>query len=236
MNTRFPDRASAGRALADRLGPLDPAETVVLALPRGGVPVAYEIAARIGAPLDVVLVSKIGAPGQPELALGAVVDGDDPVVVVNCALARSLGFTAGEVRAMAADGLKQIERRRDLYRGGRAPPSVAGKTAIVVDDGIATGASARAAVQALRRRGARRVVLAVPVAPGGVLAGFSEDVDEVVCIAEPRPFVSVGSYYDDFGPVSDKTVVALLAAAARDAEKGRAGARRRPGRRRSRPG
>jgi putative phosphoribosyl transferase len=229
MKSGFPDRRSAGRALAERLGPLDPSQTVLLAMPRGGVPVAYEIAARNGAPLDVVLVRKIGAPGQPELALGAVVDGGDPVIVVNHALARSLGFSAGDVRGMAADGLKEIERRRGLYRGGRPPLSVAGKTAIVIDDGIATGASARAAIETLRRRGARRVVLAVPVAPSEALAAFREDADDVVCLSEPRPFISVGSYYDDFGQVGDETVIALLADANRVSGQDGAGAGRSPG-------
>lgn len=214
MRQSFADRKAAGQALAERLGPLDPATTVVLALPRGGVPVAFEIARASRAPLDLVLVRKIGVPGQRELALGAVVDGADPVIAVNEKIARSLGYSEADIMALAKTELEEIGRRRALLIPGRAPLSVAGKTAVVVDDGIATGATARAALKALKRSGAFKVILAVPVAPPGVIASFAEEADETVCLTEPKSFHSVGGAYEDFAQVSDATVTALLAEAA----------------------
>lgn len=216
MNGRFRDRIEAGKALAKALGPRDGGETVVLALPRGGLPVGWEVARAIGAPLDVVLVRKIGAPGQPELAVGAVVDGDEPVYVVNDDIARALRLTGEEVRAMAGPQLAEIERRRELYRGGRTPVPVEGKTVIIVDDGIATGATARAAIEAVRRRGAARIVLAVPAAPPGSLSEVAMDADEAIAVRQPSPFLSVGGCYERFEQIDDAEVVALLARSAEE--------------------
>lgn len=211
---RFRNRQAAGEQLAKALGPLDPATTVIFALPRGGVPVAAEIARAARVPLEVVLVRKIGMPGQEELALGAVVDGGDPVVVVNEDLARSVGYSHADVEAMASAHLGEIERRRALYIGERTPASVAGKRAIVVDDGIATGATARAAIEALHRRGAASVTLAVPAAPASTVKQIAAETDEVVCLSQPSPFWSVGGCYEDFLQVSDEQVRAALADAA----------------------
>jgi len=183
---------------------------VILALPRGGVPVAVEIARRSGVPLDLLLVRKIGAPGHEELAVGAVVDGAQPEVVVNQEIASHLGLTEADVRRMSAAGLAEIERRRAVYLGGRAPLAVAGKTAIVVDDGIATGASMRVALKALRRRIPARVVLAVPVAPADVIAALGDDADEIICLEIPPLFNAVGAHYRDFRQVDDAAVVAAL--------------------------
>ncbi len=218
---RFRNRQSAGEQLAKALGPLQAASTVIFALPRGGVPVAAEVARAARAPLEVVLVRKIGMPGQEELALGAVVDGDDPVVVVNEDLARSVGYSHADVEAMAAPHLEEIERRRSLYIGDRTPAPVAGKRAIVVDDGIATGATARAAIEALHRRGAASVTLAVPAAPASTVKEIAAETDAVVCLSQPSPFWSVGGCYEDFSQVSDEEVRTTLAeAAARLASEG----------------
>ncbi|MDP2781362.1 phosphoribosyltransferase [Devosia sp.] len=212
MARLFADRREAGLALADRLGPLDPAHTVIFALPRGGVPVAIEVAKRSGAPLDLLLVRKIGAPGYEELAIGAVVDGAEPEVVVNRDVADQFGLSEADVRRMSAAGLAEIERRRAVYLEGRAPLPVKGKTAIVVDDGIATGASMRAALQALRNRQPARIVLAVPVAPADVLVALRGAADEIVCLEVPHPFAAVGAHYRDFRQVDDAEVVAALQA------------------------
>lgn len=207
----FADRVEAGRALAKlldaRLGKLDPEKTVILALPRGGVPVATEVARVTGAPLDLLLVRKIGAPGHEELAVGAVVDGDDPQIVVNELVANQFGLSAEDVRAMSADDLVEIERRRKVYLEGRSPLSVAGKTAIVVDDGIATGASIKAALKALAHRNPARVILAIPVAPKDVLDELEDNTDEIVCIETPFPFYAVGAHYRDFPQVDDAAVI-----------------------------
>lgn len=210
MTASFADRQEAGRALAKRLGPLDPANIVILALPRGGVPVAAEIAKPASVPLDLLLVRKIGAPGHEELAVGAVVDGDNPQVVINETVARQFGLSASDIHAMSVDNLQEIERRRHLYLGGRAPLSVKGKTAIVVDDGIATGASIKAALQALAQRKPARVVLAIPVAPADVLADLADYTDEIICLETPFPFYAVGAHYRDFPQVDDDAVVAAM--------------------------
>jgi predicted phosphoribosyltransferase len=188
---------------------------VVLALPRGGVPVAAEVARVLAAPLDLLMVRKIGVPWQPELALGAVVDGDDPDVVVNEEILRRAGYSDEQIAPLAARALAEIERRQARYMGGRPALTVRGRTAIVVDDGIATGATVRAAVQALRRRGAARIVVAAPVAPRDVLDTLRTLADDVVCLATPEPFMAVGSAYRDFDQVDDETVVKLLDEAAR---------------------
>lgn len=210
---RFHDRTDAGRRLAERLLHLKDADPVVLALPRGGVPVARPVAEALGAPLDLLLVRKIGAPQQPELALGAVVEGEPPQTVVNEDVVEELGIPAGYVTEQAADQLAEIERRRRLWLHGRAAMPPYGRTVILVDDGVATGATIRAALLALERAGAARRVLAIPVAPPAVAAALRQACDEAVILAEPALFGSVGAFYDDFRQLEDAEVTALLDAA-----------------------
>lgn len=210
----FADRTEAGRALADRLaGEGLPGRVVVLALPRGGVPIGAEVARRLGAPLDLLLVRKIGAPWQPELAVAALVDGPEPDIVVDAEIAAATGVDDAYIRREAARERRENERRRHLYLHDRAAVPLEGATAIVVDDGIATGTTVRAALKALRRRRAAHSVLAVPVAPHEVLAALRQEVDRVVCLAEPEPFRAVGLHYADFPQVGDDEVVAALASA-----------------------
>lgn len=214
----FQDRQEAGRRLAAALGRLRTEAPLVLALPRGGVPVACEVARALRAPLDLILVRKIGTPWQPELAAGAVVDGERMDLVVNEEVVEALGLSAAELREQAAGEVREIERRRRVYLGEREPIPVAGRTVIVVDDGIATGASVRAALRAVRSREPRRLVLAVPVAPAATVAELESEVDELVCLATPFPFEAVGQFYDDFRQVSDAEVRELLARAQPGAE------------------
>ena len=206
----FLDRADAGRKLAARLLALGLEHPVIYALPRGGVPVGLEVAKALKAPLDLILVRKIGAPGRPELALAAVVDGDSPQLVVNEEVATATGAGAGFLKTALRRELQEIERRRTLYLAGRQHVSPANRTAIVVDDGAATGATAKAALQALRRQGAARVVLAVPVAPLETLETMRAEADNVVCLETPQPFYGVGAFYDDFHQLTDEETVALL--------------------------
>ena len=206
----FRDRVQAGRELAQRLLPRRGSDLVVLALPRGGVPVAYEIAAALDAPLDIVLVRKIGAPLQPELAVGAVVDGDQPEVVVNEDVKAELGVPDSYIEAETEVQLREIERRRRLYLKGRHRVPVEGRTAIVVDDGFATGATMRAALRATRRRRPAALVLAVPVAPPASIEELRPETDEVICLHTPSWFAGVGQFYSDFHQVNDDTVAALL--------------------------
>jgi putative phosphoribosyl transferase len=214
MTRRFSDRVEAGRLLAERLVMMQLAPPiVVLALPRGGVPVAAEVARALKAPLDLLLVRKIGVPWQRELALAAVVDGDEPQVVVDDEVQRMCGADAAYIDAQARLELQEIERRRRVYLQGQASLPVAGATAIVVDDGIATGTSVRAALKALRRRRPKRLVLAVPVAPAETVAALRAEVDDLVCLAEPFPFHAIGLHYDDFHQLEDGEVLAALAAA-----------------------
>lgn len=209
----FRDRKEAGRKLAAALAPFKEQDCVVLALPRGGVPIGAEIAESLGAPLDVLLVRKIGAPYQPELAIGAVVDGGNPIVVRNEDILRSTGTTAQAFDAICKQELGEIERRRRAYVQGRQALDPAGRIAIVVDDGIATGATMRAALRATRARKPSKLVLAVPVAPAETLADLSHEVDQTVCLAAPEPFGAVGYFYGDFGQVTDDEVIALLSRA-----------------------
>jgi predicted phosphoribosyltransferase len=206
----FVDRIEAGKRLADALARYRGVEAVILALPRGGVPVAAEVAERLGAPLDLLLVRKVGVPWQPELAMGAVVDGAEPVVVRNQEVLRFAGISEGEFENVCQQELAEIERRRKRYLGDRKPLEVAGKVAIVVDDGIATGATVRAAIRGLRRRGPAEIVLAVPVAPPETVAALSEEADEVVCLEAPERFGAISLYYASFPQVGDDTVIALL--------------------------
>ncbi|WP_103716587.1 erythromycin esterase family protein [Bosea psychrotolerans] len=209
----FIDRADAGRMLAARLRTLQLDHPVVYALPRGGVPVAVEIAKALKAPLDLILVRKIGAPGHPELALAAVVDGDAAQTVLNESVEAMTGANAAFLNAARDRELAEIKRRRPHYLGARQHIDPSGRTAIVVDDGLATGATAKAALQALRRRGATKVILAVPVAPLDMLEPMRAEADEVICLETPHPFFSVGAFYDDFHQLSDAETVALLAQA-----------------------
>ena len=206
----FADRADAGRQLAARLKPLKLPDPVVYALPRGGVPVAVEVAGALQAPIDLVLVRKVGAPGQPELALGAVVDGEEAQTVINEEVAAMTGGDTAFLEKARSRELEEIERRRALYLGDRPRVSPMGRTAIIVDDGLATGATAKAALRALRRQGAARVVLAIPLAPADTLAAMRAEADEVVCLATPSPFFGVGGFYGDFHQLTDDETLGLL--------------------------
>lgn len=213
MSTRklFANRREAGRALAQVLAAKPLVAPVVLALPRGGVPVAAEIASALEAPLDIVLVRKIGVPFQRELAVAAVVDGGEPEVVVNEDVARLADVTRTYIDAQAKRELAEIARRRDVYLRGRARVPLEGRTIIVVDDGIATGASVRVALKALRRKRPKALILAVPVAPLETVEALSSEVDEVVCLRTPDPFLAIGVHYGDFHQMSDDEVISLLA-------------------------
>lgn len=206
----FRDRTDAGRRLAERLFAFRDRDPVVLALPRGGVPVGFEVAEALDAPLDVVLVRKIGVPFQPELALGAVSDGGAPDIVIDERLMAELAIPESYVREASERHLREIERRRKLYCGNRAPLEVPGRTAIIVDDGIATGATMRVALRAVRRRGPRATVLAVPVAPPETIDELRPEVDEIICLSTPLDFMAVGAFYADFAQVSDEIVASFL--------------------------
>jgi putative phosphoribosyl transferase len=210
----FLDRREAGRRLAEELVGRDWRDPVVLALPRGGVPVGFEVAKALQAPLDILLVRKIGAPGHPEFGIGAVVDGKDPQVVINEDAALILGPSSDYLEAEKKRQLEEIERRRKQYVGGRAAEPTEGRTAIVVDDGIATGSTVKVALKALRRSGAERVVVAVPVAPQSAVEALREEADEVVCLSTPEPFRAVSLHYVDFEQTTDEEVIQLLKAAA----------------------
>jgi predicted phosphoribosyltransferase len=184
---------------------------VILALPRGGVPVAAEVADALQAPLDLILVRKIGVPFQPELAMGAVVDGEAPVVVRNADVIRLAGIDEADFKAVCDAELGEIERRRNLYLGSRARADIAGRTAIVIDDGIATGATTRAALRATRVRNPKKIVLAVPVAPTESLAEMRKEADEIVCLEHYDSFGAIGFYYSDFRQVADEEVINTLA-------------------------
>ena len=207
----FQDRADAGRQLARALAGYKGQQPVVLALPRGGVSVAAEVATALDAPLDVILVRKIGVPFQPELAMGAVVDGDEPLVVRNEAVIRHAGIGEAAFQAVCDSELAEIERRRQRYLGGRERIEVAGRSAIVIDDGIATGATMRAALRATRLRKPKKLILAVPVAPTDSLAVMRREADEIVCLEAHPDLGAIGYYYSDFRAVPDEVVIALLA-------------------------
>ncbi len=206
----FNDRSEAGRKLAKALARYRKQQPAVLALPRVGVPVAAEIAGALDAPLDLVLVRKIGVPFQPELAMGAVVDGDAPVIVRNEDVIESAGIGETEFEAVCDRELAEIERRRRRYLGSRARVDVAGRTAIVVDDGIATGATMRAALRATRMRNPRRLVLAVPVGPTDSVAAMRQEADDVVCLEDHTSFGAIGLFYRDFRQISDEEVIETL--------------------------
>lgn len=209
MRPQFSDRFSAGHRLAEDLGRYaDNPDVVVLALPRGGVPVAYEVARALRAPLDVMVVRKLGVPGHAELAMGAIASGD--VRVLNDDVIRSVGISTAAVDEAAANETAELERREQAYRGDRAALDVRGKTVLLVDDGLATGATMRAAAAAVRRRGPARVIVAVPVAAAGTGAELLDDADDVVCLATPEPFLAVGLWYEHFDQTTDEEVRTLL--------------------------
>lgn len=208
--TGFASREDAGRQLALRLKNLKLENPVVLALPRGGVPVAAEVARALNAPLDVILVRKIGVPWQPELAAAAIVDGDRPDLVLNDGVMQALGLTRADIDGAVQSQLAEIERRRTLYIGARPPVPVTARPAIVVDDGIATGTTAKAALQALRRRGPKSLILAVPVASPDSLPRLEALADEVIALESPANFQCIGQFYADFHQLDDQEVVQQL--------------------------
>lgn len=210
MDYLLPDREDAGRRLAERLQSYRGRDVVVLALPRGGVPVAAEIARTLNAPLDLLFVRKIGLPWQPELAYAAVVDGTPPEVVVNDEVARLEPMSDAELQRATREEVDEIERRRRLYMAGRAPLDVTGREVILVDDGLATGTTARAALRGLRRRGPSRLVLAVPVAPLETVEELRSLVDELVCLETPPHFRAIGLHYADFHQLEDDEVLGIL--------------------------
>jgi predicted phosphoribosyltransferase/dienelactone hydrolase len=206
----FPDRRKAGQLLADQLLRFREDHPLVLALPRGGVPVAFEVAEKLDADLDLLLVRKIGAPHHPEYGIGAVVDGQKPQVLIDEAIVANLGVPSGYIHNETHRQLREIERRREEYLGGRKPLLVTGRTVIVVDDGIATGSTVRAALRAVRQQNPAKLVLAVPVgAPDSVLS-LQRECDEVLCLVTPDPFYAVGAHYEDFAQTSDEEVRQLL--------------------------
>jgi putative phosphoribosyl transferase len=212
----FRDRKEAGERLAAQLVHLKDRSPVVLALPRGGVAIGREIARRLEAPLDVALVRKIGVPWQQELALGAVADGGAPEIFIDANMQQALAIPADYVREETARQLAELERRREIYCAGRPPVEIAGRTAIVVDDGIATGATMRVALRAVRRRGPAWLVLAAPVAAAETLAALVGEADETVCVAAPEGLGAIGYYYEDFHQMEDDEVTALLVRGTQD--------------------
>jgi predicted phosphoribosyltransferase len=207
----FHDRAEAGRMLAQRLSHYrNRQDVIVLALPRGGVPVGYEVAAAIGAPLDVFLVRKLGVPGHRELAMGAIASGG--AVVVNEDVVAELRIRPEAIEAVATEEAQELRRREQAYRPERPPLAVEGRTVILVDDGLATGASMRSAIKALRMQNPARLVVAVPVAPPATCRELQTEVDEVICLSTPTYFYAVGAAYRNFDQTTDEDVKALLAA------------------------
>jgi len=206
----FRDRSDAGRQLADRLMRFKTARPVVLALPRGGVPVGYEIAEALEAPLDIVLVRKIGAPGFEELAIGAIAEGSPMEKIIEAETVAELDVSQDYIDQAIEQQTREIERRRTAYRGGRAAIDVGGRTAIVVDDGIATGATMRAALRSVRRRNPARLIMAVPVAAPSTLASLTAEADELICLAAPDPFDAISLFYAEFHQLRDEEVTELL--------------------------
>ena len=214
----FADRDAAGRRLAAALEVLVGGDLVVTALPRGGVPIGFEVARALGAPLDIVLVRKLGAPFNPEYGVGAIAEGGVRFVRIDDA--EAAGVSEEELEEVVARESAELERRQRLYRGGEPPLSLDGRTVILVDDGIATGGTAVAAARSLRARGAAKVVLAVPVAPPGTEERLRGEFDGVVCLVQPPGFFGIGQFYADFAQVNDKQVIALLAEARAWAKEG----------------
>jgi putative phosphoribosyl transferase len=210
---KYRNRTEAGRLLAERLRAYaNRTDVLILALPRGGVPVAFEVAQALNAPLDIFLVRKLGVPGQEELAMGAIASGG--VRVLNQGVVNSLHIPGEAIDAVAADEQEELERRERLYRGDRLPPDVRGRVVILIDDGLATGSTMHAASKALRSQNPATIVVAVPVAAEETCNEFRNEVDEVICAYTPEPFLAVGLWYEDFTQTSDEKVRELLARAA----------------------
>ncbi|WP_329499402.1 phosphoribosyltransferase family protein [Kitasatospora herbaricolor] len=206
--TYFTDRTDAGRQLATRLGHLRGEPLVVVALPRGGVPVAAEVADALDAPLDICVIRKLGVPSQPELGMGAI--GEDGARVINDQVVRMAGASAAQIAEVERTERAELERRAERYRGGRSPADLRGRTVVVVDDGVATGSTARAACEIVRARGAALVVLAVPVAPKDWTVRLGDVADQLVCVATPSPFFAIGEFYEDFTQTEDAEVLRCL--------------------------
>ena len=215
MERAFANRTEAGRLLAEKLVDYaGRADVIVLGLPRGGVPVAFEVAHRLRAPLDVFIVRKLGVPGFEELAAGAIASGG--VRVLNEDVMRAIPHADEAINAITARETAELERREQIYREGRPPPELRDRIVILVDDGLATGATMRAAVKALRERGAAKIVVAVPVGPPETCHELEERADETICLSTPEFFQAVGQYYEDFSQTSDEDVRELLSQAAQD--------------------
>lgn len=206
----FANRRAAGRLLAQQLLKFKADKPLVLALPRGGVPVAYEVADALDAELDLLLVRKLGAPHHPELGIGAVIDGDKPQILLNREVLDQLQVPSGYIHNQAHRELRELERRREEYLGARTPVPVTGRTVIVVDDGIATGVTTRVALRAIRQKAPAKVILAVPVGSPDRILSLEGECDEVICLVTPEPFYAVGAYYDDFSQTTDEEVRELL--------------------------
>ena len=196
--------------LANELAGLSLHAPVVLALPRGGVPVAAEVAAVLKAPLDLVIVRKVGAPGNPELAVAAIVDGEPPYVVLNREIVEAYNLDDAALATLVKRERPELQRRRTLYRGSRSPLSIAGKTAVLVDDGAATGTTMKVAIRALKRRSPTAIVVALPIAPPETVAELSQEADRIVCLAQPPHFRALGYYYRNFEQLDDEDVLAAL--------------------------
>ena len=215
----FKDRRDAGRKLAQELSAYTGrSDVIVLALPRGGVPVAYEVARALSVPLDIFIVRKLGLPGHEELAIGAIASGD--VRVLNDDIVHALKIPQGMIETVTRQELQELERRERAYRGDRPAPEVRGRIVILIDDGLATGASMRAAVAALRLQNPARIVVAVPTAALETCEAFRPEVDEIVCAMTPEPFYGVGRWYEDFSQTTDEEVQALLEEATRQLQHG----------------
>ena len=206
----FQDRTDAGRQLAKALLKYKRRHPVILALPRGGVPVAAQVAAALDAPLDLLLVRKIGLPSEPELAMGAVADGEEPVIISNTDVIELSDISTQDFDEICETECAEIERRRKRYLGNRVRSEVNGRVAIIIDDGIATGATTLAAIKAVRMRKPKELVLAVPVAPRDTIKKLHAEADAIVCLDTPREFGAIGYFYRDFPQVSDDEVIALL--------------------------
>jgi putative phosphoribosyl transferase len=208
MTLPFRDRVDAGRQLAAALRRYASGDVLVLALPRGGVPVAYEVAAELGVPLDVLVVRKLGTPGQPELAMGAIASGG--VRVLNPTVVNALGLSKTTIERITQEEQQEIERRERLYRGDRPPFPVENRTIIVIDDGVATGSTIRAALHCLREQKPRRLIAAFPVGAAETVDELQKEADEVICLETPEPFYAIGIWYRDFPQLSDEEVRSLL--------------------------
>ncbi|TGS13837.1 phosphoribosyltransferase [Mesorhizobium sp. M2E.F.Ca.ET.209.01.1.1] len=219
----FRDRQEAGQKLGASLDLLQPKDPIVLALPRGGIPVAAEVAKALKAPLDLMIVRKVGAPGNPELAVAAIVDGDPPDVVLNREIVEAYALDDSTLRVLIAQERPELERRRAVYRGKDSPLSVAGKTVIVVDDGAATGTTMKVAIRALKRRSPRKIIVALPVAPADTADELAQEAD-LICLNQPARFRALSYYYGNFPQLSDNEVLDIMALA-----RGNADDRRRSG-------